>query len=115
VAPHAGRPNAPWRWSCGRTNRPGRPTRNPGRFSAIRICGGSESNPEAADRAIGVYAANATSPAVLRSPKEVTSLFDGYDVVDPGVVYVPQWRPGDRDSLPDPDSVWIHGGVGRRN
>ncbi len=87
----------------------------PGSHVAISHITMPESNPEAADRAIGVYAASATSPAVLRSPKEVTSLFDGYDVVDPGVVYVPQWRPGDRDSLPDPDSVWIHGGVGRRS
>ncbi|MFD0633991.1 SAM-dependent methyltransferase [Catenulispora yoronensis] len=40
----------------------------------------------------------------------MTELFDGTDVVPPGVVQLQRWRP---DAAVDPDfEVWIHGGVG---
>jgi O-methyltransferase involved in polyketide biosynthesis len=34
-----------------------------------------------------------TNPAYLRSPQEVTAFFDGWDIVDPGVVWAVEWRP----------------------
>jgi O-methyltransferase involved in polyketide biosynthesis len=47
----------------------------------------------------------------LRTPAEIASLFDGLDLVPPGVVPCPQWRP-------DPDevlgSVDQYGGIGRK-
>jgi hypothetical protein len=39
-------------------------------------------------------------PSTLRSRAPVTALLDGYQLVDPGVVYVPDWQP-DTDTAPD--------------
>ncbi|WP_433236805.1 SAM-dependent methyltransferase [Streptosporangium sp. CA-135522] len=49
----------------------------------------------------------------LRTRAEVGRFFDGLTLVEPGVVYVPQWRP-DGAVLHRPDSVWVVGGVGRK-
>ncbi|GIH80282.1 SAM-dependent methyltransferase [Planobispora longispora] len=49
----------------------------------------------------------------LRTKAEVERFFDGLDLVEPGVVYLPLWRPGD-DLHHSPDSTWVVGGVGRK-
>ena len=36
--------------------------------------------------------AGAGSPSVSRSRAEITRLFDGFELVEPGVVYIPLWR-----------------------
>jgi hypothetical protein len=40
------------------------------------------------------------TPMTMRSKTEVTGLFAGFDLVDPGVVFLPLWRP---DSIDDVD------------
>lgn len=54
---------------------------------------------------------NATSQMHTRRRDEITALFDGFELVDPGVVNVPLWQP---DGIPREDwaSVWFDGGVG---
>jgi hypothetical protein len=87
----------------------------PGSYLAVSHITPPEHNAQAADRAAGVYAKKkATSPAVLRSPKEIMSLFDGYELVEPDLVYLPQWRPNLPEAVRDPDSVWMLAGVGRK-
>ncbi|MGV9779648.1 SAM-dependent methyltransferase, partial [Streptosporangium sp. NPDC003464] len=49
----------------------------------------------------------------LRTGAEVGRFFDGLALVEPGVVYVPRWRP-DGTGPHRPDSVWVVGGVGRK-
>jgi len=39
------------------------------------------------------YGANAPTPYLLRKPDELASFFDGLDLVEPGVVPCPRWRP----------------------
>jgi len=55
----------------------------------------------------------ATAPLVLRNHDQVGALFAGWDLVDPGLVQVPLWRP--EEPLPPADLVKIgmYGGVGR--
>jgi hypothetical protein len=49
----------------------------------------------------------------FRSRAEVAALFDGLELVEPGLVRVPEWRP-DRDTdLSNPAALW--GGVARKN
>jgi S-adenosyl methyltransferase len=49
----------------------------------------------------------------FRSRAEVAALFDGLELVEPGLVRVPEWRP-DRDTdLGNPAALW--GGVARKN
>jgi S-adenosyl methyltransferase len=62
-----------------------------------------------------VYA-KATAPLVLRSHAHVAALFDGWELIEPGVVQVPMWRPG--GNLPpsrELEKIGIYGGVGRRS
>ncbi len=47
-----------------------------------------------------------------RSHAEVTRFFDGLDVVEPGVVPVPQWRPDSEIEANRRSVMW--GGVGRK-
>ena len=46
-------------------------------------------------------------------PRQITAFFEGFELVDPGVVRVPAWRP--TEELPtDIDQYWMYGGVGRK-
>jgi hypothetical protein len=52
-------------------------------------------------------------PYRLRSPEQITRFFDGLDLIDPGVVSVPLWKP---DPSPDgpPAHGHAYGGIGRK-
>jgi hypothetical protein len=69
--------------------------------------------PDAAQNAAAVYD-GATSTVTLRSKPEVVALFDGWDLIEPGVVQVPLWRPGGKRPRPkELGKAWVYGGVGR--
>jgi hypothetical protein len=53
----------------------------------------------------------ATTELVLRSEKEIGDLFDGYDLVEPGLVRPHLWRPDDEGS---PRTTSLFAGVGKR-
>jgi hypothetical protein len=42
------------------------------------------------------YGGSAPAPYALRRPDELTSFFDGLDLIEPGVVPCPGWRPDGR-------------------
>ena len=47
------------------------------------------------------YNESGAVPYRLRSPEQIARFFDGLDLVDPGVVSCPQWRPdADPSGLP---------------
>jgi SAM-dependent methyltransferase len=51
----------------------------------------------------------------LRSRPEIERFFDGFDLVQPGLVYLPQWRPDAAADVPaDPGRIWWVIGVGRK-
>ena len=52
-------------------------------------------------------------PYRLRRPEQIAAFFDGLEVVEPGVVPTPHWRPDPDQSSPPPD-VEAFGGVGRK-
>jgi SAM-dependent methyltransferase len=57
---------------------------------------------------------NAVAPVTLRSRAEVAALFDGFDLVDPGVVWLQDWRPDPAGVLAGPQRPKASfGGVGR--
>lgn len=63
-----------------------------------------------------VYQQMTTSPLRLRNRAEIVRFFDGLELVDPGVVWVGEWRPDPQDPvLPegDPARHVALGGVGR--
>jgi hypothetical protein len=51
----------------------------------------------------------------MRSREEILRFFDGFDLVDPGLVHIPLWRPAQAVGVPgDPGKFWVLAGVGRR-
>jgi S-adenosyl methyltransferase len=63
--------------------------------------------------AIRVYNTSGAVPYHLRSPDQVAGYFDGLELVEPGVVSCPLWRP-DTDSSDAPRDAAVLGGVGRK-
>ncbi|NUR28542.1 MAG: SAM-dependent methyltransferase [Catenulispora sp.] len=53
----------------------------------------------------------ATSQIVVRDRAEITALFGDFDLVEPGVVQLPLWRP-DGPVRADWETIWLDGGVG---
>ncbi|GAA3867035.1 SAM-dependent methyltransferase [Saccharothrix violaceirubra] len=64
---------------------------------------------EDTDRVKAIYR-RTDSPLVLRSGTEIASLFDGLDVVEPGVVRLSEWRPDSDDAY-----ISAYVGVGRKS
>jgi hypothetical protein len=54
--------------------------------------------------------ANSTAPLVLRTEQEIGELFDGYDLVEPGLVRPHLWHPNEEGS---PRTTSLFAGVGR--
>ena len=48
----------------------------------------------------------------LRNHAEVTRFFDGLELVHPGVVRIPEWRPDAPEDTATPATMW--GGVARK-
>jgi hypothetical protein len=55
----------------------------------------------------------ATAPFVLRSRERFEGFFNGLELVEPGVVQLPFWRP-DGDIDPSASKIWLYAGVGRK-
>ncbi len=69
-----------------------------------------EQDREVTGQVTGIYA-KASAPLVFRTRDQITGLFAGFGLVDPGVVPLPEWRP---ESQPyPPGQVWGLAGVGQ--
>jgi SAM-dependent methyltransferase len=68
---------------------------------------------EQGDKVESVYQ-KATSPLVMRSRGEVETFFDGFELVEPGLVIIPRWRPDSPLEHEDPVAFTGFGGVGRK-
>jgi hypothetical protein len=75
----------------------------------------NEDRPDTAAAVGKLYSSRATSPVTARSHDEILGLFDGFDLVTPGLTYVPLWRPDPQDEIPEnPSEYWVYAGVGRK-
>jgi hypothetical protein len=75
----------------------------------------NESRPEKAQAAEKVYKRSVATSVRLRSRAEILRFFDGFELLDPGLVYIPQWRPDSPADVPDdPSTIWARVGVGRK-
>ncbi len=76
----------------------------------------NEDRPDTAAAVGKLYSSKATSPVTARSYEEIRGLFDGFDLVEPGLTYVPLWRPDAEDEIPEkPSEYWVYAGVGRKS
>jgi len=74
----------------------------------------ADSRPEEVHEAERVTKQTAT-PTTVRNRDEIVRFFDGLDLVEPGLVWVSQWRPYSPDDVGDhPERLNVYAGVGRK-
>jgi hypothetical protein len=80
--------------------------------SHLLVCDGTSTN-ESLDEAQQQHNDRGAVQYQLRTPEEIAGFFDGLDLLEPGVVSCPLWRP---ESTPfgDPQGVDAYGGIGRK-
>lgn len=73
-----------------------------------------EGRPDVVEEHQDLYKRTPT-PLTMRSREEIISLFDGFEPVEPGVVYLPEWRPERPETVGrHPELMAGLAGVGRR-
>lgn len=83
-------------------------------FSPMPPWKAARSRPEEGERVENVYR-RASSPLIMRSRDAVEAFFDGFELVEPGLVSPPLWRPdGSDDDELDPVVFSGFAGVGRK-
>ncbi|HVV20037.1 MAG TPA: SAM-dependent methyltransferase [Pseudonocardiaceae bacterium] len=71
-------------------------------------------HPEKIQKLVDVYQ-DSSNPVTTRSKQRVAELFTGFDMVEPGIVWTPEWRPETPEQVGEnPESSVIYAGVGRR-
>jgi SAM-dependent methyltransferase len=73
------------------------------------------SKPTVAQAAEKVYNSGVATQVHMRSHADILRFFDGFELLDPGLVYIPLWRPDSPADVPgDPTQFWGLVGVGRK-
>jgi O-methyltransferase involved in polyketide biosynthesis len=87
----------------------------PDSYIAISHPTDDKTPPEQSERAEKLYAAIG-APVRVRSYNEVERFFDGLELVEPGLVHIPLWRPEGPDDLflRNPELSGYYAGVGRK-
>jgi S-adenosyl methyltransferase len=52
--------------------------------------------------------------ATPRSHEQLTEFFDGFEIVEPGLVLLPLWRPDPTPPPLQPEEYWFYAGVGKK-
>jgi hypothetical protein len=84
----------------------------PGSYLAISHLSPQTWDPQEITHSLQVYARTPT-PVTYRDRAEILRFMTGYDVVEPGLVLLPDWRPDDPPSEQDAARANSYGAVGR--
>jgi hypothetical protein len=85
-----------------------------GSFIALSHGTADAMNPDASQRWLELFRRTPT-PGAVRTFDEVGRLFAGFDLVEPGLVWSPLWRPEHPDDIPEhPERAAAYVGVGRK-
>ncbi|MFI7144205.1 SAM-dependent methyltransferase [Nonomuraea sp. NPDC050022] len=79
--------------------------------------GTSDARAAAVSKGTEVYR-RASAPLTLRTRRRIEELWAGFELVEPGLTWLPQWRPDEADLIDlaaGPESSLILCGVGRKN
>jgi hypothetical protein len=84
--------------------------------SYLALCHGTdEGQPSVMQAMDKVYKRGVPAEGGARSHADILRFFDGFDLVEPGLVYIPLWRPDSPADVPDdPGKFWVLAGVGRK-
>ena len=73
-----------------------------------------DARPDTADSAAALYNSRVAAQLRVRTRDEIAALFDGFTLVEPGLVWIPEWRPDSPADVPEnPDQFWALVGMGR--
>ncbi|GAA3208756.1 SAM-dependent methyltransferase [Streptomyces thermocoprophilus] len=97
---------------CGGRAERGARARQPAAAHA-RLVRGAPLLQQQAEGAVDVYK-DIRNPLIMRSRDEITRFFEGYDMVEPGLVPMPHWRPETAPEDEDPYAFSGFAGVGRK-
>ncbi len=85
----------------------------PGSYLVLSHASTEMMSEEFAKVAKKVYEGKVAASSNIRRRDAIARLFDGFDLVEPGLVWLPQWRPDDPDDVPrHPEKLWMLAGVG---
>ena len=79
--------------------------------------GTSDARAAAVSKGTEVYQ-NATSRLFLRDRKRIEALFEGFELLEPGLVWLPEWRPDETDRIDfieHPEASLVVCGVARKS
>ena len=61
-----------------------------------------------------VYNSRIAAQAAIRTHDQIACFFDGFTLIDPGLVWAPEWRPDSPGDVPEePARYWMKAGIGR--
>jgi len=86
----------------------------PGSYVAIATVCEDYSKSRDVERFVKKVYVTARSTLVGRERDEIVKFFDGLDLVEPGLVWAPEWRPGPGGPGDDPSRTHVLVGVGRK-
>jgi SAM-dependent methyltransferase len=83
--------------------------------SHLVIAHGTDASRPADARNLVELSKRTTTPLSLRTAAEIGDFFDGWELVEPGLVWAPMWRPDTPHHLPErPEQSGNLAGVGRK-
>jgi hypothetical protein len=85
----------------------------PGSYLAISHASLEGPEPEKAEEATEQFRSSVTE-FTMRTRAEIAGLFAGLELVEPGVVYLPEWRPDPGDEIGDARRTSTFAGVARK-
>jgi SAM-dependent methyltransferase len=83
----------------------------PGSYLALTHPG-NDFHPEAADAMLARLNPMMPQKITFRSREQVLRFFDGLELVDPGLIRAPEWRPDSPEDMANPAEMWA--GVARK-
>jgi SAM-dependent methyltransferase len=73
-----------------------------------------DQQPNLASSFENVYNKRVAGELIMRSRDEIAALCEGFTLLEPGLVWIPQWRPDSPDDVPeDPTKYWALVGLAR--
>jgi len=85
----------------------------PGSYLVLSHVTGDGRDADTLTEITGTYG-EATAPLVMRSRPEVAQFFDGFELAEPGLVFISQWRPT-AEYYAQGGTRWAYAGVGMKN
>ena len=80
--------------------------------SFLALCDSTDTSPQIVEAA-KAWNENAAQPIHLRTPEQISAFFEGLELLEPGVVSVPFWRP-EESQVGTVREVAQYGGVARK-